>query len=244
LLLNPNTTAALTDRMAGVARTVASPGTTIETATAPRGFPYISSRAEAQVAGAVALEMMAERRDRCDAVVMAAFGDPGLWGLRELLDVPVVGMAEAAMLTACLIGRRFALLTFAAALEPWYRDLVEANGLSARCAGVSCAQGRFSTIDAVQDEMARQLVDAAHDCVRELRPDVIVLAGAPLSGLAPLIRDEVPVPLVDGIAAAVRQAETLASLRPAKARAGAFARPAPKESSGLDPALAAWIAGR
>jgi allantoin racemase len=243
LLANPNTTVALTERMAAVARAAAAAGTTVAASTAPRGVPYISTRAEAQIAGAVLLETLAQARAGMDGVIVAAFGDPGLGAAREMLDVPVVGMAEAAMVTACLLGRRFAILTFTPALEPWFQDCVEASGLGPRCAGIHCATGRFSSIDAVQEELHEALAEAALACVDRLAPDAIVLAGAPLSGLAPAIRDRVPVPLVDGVVAAVKQLEGLVAQAPRKATRGAFRRPAGKASSGLPSSLAAWLGG-
>ena len=96
LLVNPNMTTAMTDRMAAIARQVAPEHIEIVPLTADRGFPYIASRAEAQVAGALTCEMIAERAVGADAAIVAAFGDPGLAGARELFDFPVVGMAEAA----------------------------------------------------------------------------------------------------------------------------------------------------
>ena len=121
LLLNPNTTKGVTDLMMAAGREVASPGTELIPQTAQRGLPYIATRAEAQIGGTIALEMLAERHHEVDAAIIAAFGDPGLFGARELFDIPVVGLAEAAMLTACMLGRRFAIVTFARALGPWYR---------------------------------------------------------------------------------------------------------------------------
>ncbi len=134
LLLNPNTTTEVTDAMVAVARVHAAPGTEVLGRTAPRGVPYIASRAEAQIGGAVVLEMLADEEEPFDAAIVAAFADPGLGGARELMDVPVVGMAEAAMLTACMLGRSFAIVTFTAALEPWYRECVDYNRLAGRLA--------------------------------------------------------------------------------------------------------------
>ena len=104
LVLNPNTSSDITARLAAAAKQAAAAGTIIATATAPRGVPYIATRAEAQIGGAIALEMLAERHQDYDAAIIAAFGDPGLFGARELFDIPVVGMAEASMLTACMLG--------------------------------------------------------------------------------------------------------------------------------------------
>ena len=53
LLLNPNMSTDMTGSMARVASAVTGPGTTLVPVTAKTGFPYISSRAEAQVAGAI-----------------------------------------------------------------------------------------------------------------------------------------------------------------------------------------------
>ncbi len=242
LLLNPNTTEAITDRLLKAARQVTAGGTIITPATAPRGVPYISSRAEAQVAGAIALEMLAARQGTFDVAIIAAFGDPGLFAARELFDEPVIGMSEAAMLTACMLGRRFGIVTFAAAMEPWYRECVESHGLAGRCAGIRCLPGAFRSIADVQDEKEAALVDLARVSVEEDGADAIILAGAPLAGLAARVAGRIPVPLVDQVQAAIKQAEGLGALKPLKARAGGFSRPAAKPSSGLDPALAARIA--
>ncbi|MFZ0602271.1 MAG: aspartate/glutamate racemase family protein, partial [Roseiarcus sp.] len=136
LLLNPNTTEAVTTLMADAGRAAAGHGVEVKAVTASRGLPYITNRAEAQIAGAVALEMLAEMRGSFDAAILAAFGDPGLMGARELFDFPVVGVAEAAMLTACMLGGRFLIVTFTGALTGWYRDCVAMHRLESRCAGV------------------------------------------------------------------------------------------------------------
>lgn len=74
--------------------------------------------------------------------------------------------------------------------------------------------------------------------------DVVILAGAPLAGLAARVRDRIPVPVVDQMAAAVKQAEALVALQPRKATAGTFRRPGAKPTIGLAQALAARIEHR
>ncbi len=244
LMLNPNTSQSVTELIAAAARAAAAPGTEVVPMTAPRGVPYIATRAEAVIGGAVALEMLAAAHAGVDAAVVAAFGDPALGGARELFPIPVVGLAEAGMLTACMLGARFAVVTFARALEPWYRECVEWHGLERRCAGVRALGGAFRDIGAVQQEKEALLVELAGRAVEEDGADVVVLAGAPLAGLAPRVAERVPVPVVDCVAAAVKQAEALVALRPRKATRGTYRRPDPKDPTGLDPALADWIAHR
>jgi allantoin racemase len=241
LLLNPNTTVAMTDRLLAAAERVASPGTTLVPLTAPRGVPYIATRAEAQIGGAIALEMLATHHKSADAAIIAAFGDPGLLGARELFDIPVVGMAEAAMLSACMLGRRFVIVTFATALGPWYEDCVAMHGLESRCAGVRMLDGSFWSVSDVQEEKEALLVELACRAIAETSADVVILGGAPLAGLAAKVKDRIPVPVVDQVQAAVKQAEMLVALGVRKATAGTFRRPSPKATTGLDPALAARI---
>jgi Asp/Glu/hydantoin racemase len=242
LVLNPNTTELVTDRIAAAARAVAAPGTEIVPLTAPRGLPYIGNRAEAVLGGAIALEMLAEHQHTVDAAVIAAFGDPALGGARELFDIPIVGMTEAALLTACMLGRSYAIVTFAAGLVSWYRECVEWHGLERRCAAIRALDAGFTTLSDVQDEHRAKLVALANRTAAEDGADVIVFSGAPLSGLAAAVRDEIAVPVVDPAAAALKQAEALVALKPRKAQIGAFRRPAAKGSTGLAPPLARWIA--
>ncbi|MDR3374076.1 MAG: aspartate/glutamate racemase family protein [Ancalomicrobiaceae bacterium] len=233
LLLNPNTSADITERMMVVARAAAAPGTEVIAATAPRGVPYIATRAEAAIGGAIVLDMLAERLGTFDAAIVAAFGDPGLGGARELMPVPVIGLAEASMLTACMLGRRFSIVSFARALGPWFRECVAAHGLNERLASIRLLDDPFAAVGRVGEDKEDLLVALAGKAVEEDEADVIVLAGAPLAGLAARVRDRVPVPVVEGVAAAIRQAELLVSLDPRKAVAGTYRRPDAKSSIGL-----------
>ena len=241
LVANPNTSTGVTDRLVAAGRLVASPGTELLPMTAAHGVPYIATRAEAAVGAVAALEMLAERRGEIDAAIVAAFGDPGLGGAR---DFPVVGMAEAAMLTACMLGRNFAIVSFAKALEPWFAEIVAWHGLSGRCAAIRTLDEGFRSIDDVQNEKEQVLVDLANSTVRNDAADVVILAGAPLAGMADKVKERIPVPVVDGIQAAVTMAEGLVRLKPRKATAGTYRRPAAKDSKGLSTALANVIGHR
>jgi allantoin racemase len=244
LLLNPNTSADVTQLMLGVGQGAAAPGTVLIPCTASRGVPYIATRTEAQIGGAIVLEMLAEHHHEVDAAIIAAFGDPGLFAARETFDIPVVGMAEAAMLTACMAGRRFAIVTFAPALGPWYEECVRAHGLLERCAGIRMLDDPFRAISEVGTEKEDLLVELAKRSITEDDADVLIFAGAPLSGLADRVADRIPVPVIDQVVASVKQVEALLALSLRKARAGTFRRPDAKPTTGLTEALAARLEHR
>ncbi|KMW57672.1 Hydantoin racemase [Candidatus Rhodobacter oscarellae] len=241
LLINPNMTESMTRSMTDVARVTAGPAAEIVPLTATTGFPYISSRAEAQIAGAGVLETIASHRHDVDAVIIAAFGDPGLVAARELFDLPIVGMAEAAVMSAAMLGERFSVVTFSPHMARWYDACVRQTGLGGRFTGVRCPADPPAQLGDVQTALRPELIALAHDGTRSDGADVVILGGAPLAGLAPQIAHETPGILVDPIAAATAQAMALARLSPSYRNR--TARPAAKTSTGLGQALSTVIAG-
>jgi len=240
-LLNPNTTESMTLLMAGAASRVASPGTEIIPTTAKIGFPYISSRVEAEIIASDVFETIAEHHTQVDAVIISAFGDPGLIGARQLFDIPVIGVAEAAMLTACSLGQRFSIVTFSDRLTDWFCDAVRRAGLEQRFTGIRLPRESIQSIETVQEELGENLVKLVEEAAFIDRADVAILAGGPLAGLAAKVSDRLPIPVVDPVPAAVVLAEGLVRLRPGIARVGGFARPPAKDTFGLPDKLARRI---
>lgn len=241
LVANPNMSEVMTERLTDVAVAAAAANTEIIPATASRGFPYISSRAEAQISGGIALEMIAARMGSIDAAIIAAFGDPGLKAARELFDIPIVGMAEAAIVAANMLGERFAIVTFTPAMTSWFTEQVHASGLAGRFAGCRTPDQGGADAATAGDAMQEELLRLSRLAATQDGADVVILGGAPLAGLAAVLQDKVPAVLVDPISAAVKMAEALAVLAPHGAAFGRFARPAAKSSEGLNSELAAWI---
>jgi Asp/Glu/hydantoin racemase len=123
------------------------------------------------------------------------------------------------------------------------REFVADRGFADRVASIR-------TVAPTGADIARDpdgsLVLLAQSCVAAVEEgaDVVILGGAGLAGLADRMRDRVPVPLVDGVIAAIGQALTLASLGVGKATRGSLAQTPSVDSVGLSPALAARLAQR
>ena len=238
LLVNPNISDSVSDLIRTEAQRSASPGTDIEVLTAPFGVAYIETRFEALVGAYAAAQVAAQHWEGHDAVVVAAFGDPGLMGLRELLPVPVTGMTEAALASAHLLGHRFSIIAISQRIQAWYREVVESYGFGDRLASIRALDRPLSSIGGVQEEHAQALKSLAERAVAEDGAEVLILAGAPLAGLARSLHGQLPVPVVDGVSSAVRHAETLAALKPGRALRGSFALPPAKPHRGLPDAIA------
>lgn len=238
LLINPNISQSVSDLIAEEARRAASPATQITVATAPLGVAYIETRFEALLGAYAAATLAAEQQHVHDALVIAAFGDPGLAGIREAMDIPVVGMTEAALMSACMLGGRFSIIAISHRITAWYRETVQMHGLLDRLASIRCLNQPLRDIGTVQQDHESRLRELCKQAVEEDGADVIIIAGAPLAGLARTIRADIPVPLVDGVSSAVRHAETLIALAPGRAREGSYAMPPVKPHQGLPESLA------
>lgn len=218
LLINPNTSPGITERVLAVAREVASSGVELAAVTGRFGGRYIANRATYAIAAHAALDALSRYRGRYDAVVLACFGDPGLLALKEVCSKPVVGMAEASLAAAILLGRRVALVTGGEAWVPMLEEFVAAQGLSERLAAVVAVKPTGADIARDPAGSLAILAEATSDAVQRHRADVVVLGGAGLAGLAAPLSARITVPVIDSVACAVRMAETTASLVPDKAR--------------------------
>jgi allantoin racemase len=237
LVINPNISPSVSELIGSEARRVASPGTEITMLTAPFGVAYIETRFEALIGAYAAANLVAEHAAGHDAVIIAAFGDPGVPGIREVLDIPVVGMTEAALASVSLLGNRFSIVAISRRITAWYRESVEHNGLVGRLASIRSLDQPLRDIGSVQVDHAARLRELCAAVVEEDGADAIILGGAPLAGLARSIAGGIPVPIVDGVSSAVKHAETLVELKPGIARAGSFAPPPAKANAGLPEAL-------
>jgi allantoin racemase len=229
LVINPNITESVTRLIGEEARRAASPGTQLALRTASFGVAYIETRLEAVIGAYASLLLISEEPAVPDAVIIAAFGDPGLPALRDALGRPVIGLTEAALAAASPLAERFSIIAISQRISAWYREVVEGYGLGSRLASIRALDRSIRDIGGVQDEHAAELKALCRAAIDEDGAEALILAGAPLAGLARRIAGELPVPLVDPIAAAVRQAET--------ARAGSFTPPPRKANAGLPESL-------
>lgn len=245
LVINPNISDDVTALIESEAVRSAAPGTELVVRTAGHGVEYIETRFESLIAAGAVAEIIAEHTragaDPVDGVVVAAFGDPGMPALKELAGVPVIGITEAALCAAALQGHRFSIIAISDRIKPWYRDCVERFGLLGRLASIRSINETLNSIGSVQQDFKETLLALSRQAVAEDGADVVILAGAPLAGLARELEGEIPVPVVDGISAGIRMAEAVVGLQSGPHRAGAFAPPPPKDRKGLSENLDAAL---
>jgi allantoin racemase len=243
LLLNANTSDFVTQKVATAARNFASADTQIIPVTASFGARIIATRTELAIASHACVDLIAQHADGCDAVVIAVSYDVALLAAREMLSVPVVGITEAALLSASMLGTRIGVVMFGPRVLPIYQELAASYGLSSRIAGWRAVDNDAPYAAGDQSKVDRLAVAAANDLVERDGCEVIVLAGAVMAGVPARLQAQVSVPLVEGVSCALLQAELLHRLKPAKATTGSLAALPAREHVGLSSALGKKLSG-
>lgn len=238
LVLNTNTTGAITDLVVRELVAHGPPGVAWRPATAAFGAAYIATEASYAIATHAALDAYARDGSGCDAVLLACFGDPGLFALREVASVPVVGLAEAAMREGVAAGR-YAIVTGGALWPPMLERLALALGYADALAAIRAVAPSGAEIAADPERALGLLAAACRACAAEDGALAVILGGAGLAGLAARVQPHVPVPVIDSVLAGGRA--IAAALAAAGAPRSAAAVQAPMR--GLDTALTRLLGG-
>ncbi|MGH3582791.1 MAG: aspartate/glutamate racemase family protein [Mycobacterium sp.] len=227
LVLNPNTSAAMTAEIAAAAREAARPDTEIVALSPSFGAEAIDSAAESYLSAVGVMDVVARlTRDGSfdfDAVVLAGFGEHGRDALAEMLSVPVFDIAECAAHVAHLIGRRFSVITTLARSIPPIEDRLLLAGLNAHCASVRACGLGTAEVDADPAGAVQAIVDEAARAIAEDGADVICLGCAGMAGVTAAISAKLGVPAVDGVAAAVALAQAVVGMGLSTSKSGVYA---------------------
>ncbi|MFQ5426138.1 MAG: aspartate/glutamate racemase family protein, partial [Gaiellales bacterium] len=178
LVINPNTTEAMTADIGEQARRYARGDVEIEEISPSWGPRSIEGHYEDYLAAAATVETIRQRAADYDGVIIACYGDPGLYAAREVSPVPVVGIAEASMLMACTVAHKFSIVTVLPRILPLLEDLVRHVGMESRCASIRSTS--LSVLDIERDPTLaeREITAEAKRAVAEDRAEAILLGCA------------------------------------------------------------------
>lgn len=233
-VINPNTTQSMTDKIGECARAVARPGTQIVAVSPAMGPASIESHYdEALAVPGLLQEVATGELEGVDGYVIACFGDPGLQAARELARGPVVGIAQAAMHVASLVGTRFSVVTTLGRTMGQAWHLAEMYGMKRFCANVRACEIAVLDLERPGSNARERIVDECRRALAEDGSDAIVLGCAGMAELCQHISQQLGVPVVDGVAAGTQLVESLVNLRLGTSKHGELAAPLPKPMTGL-----------
>lgn len=232
-VINPNTTLTMTELIGQAARAAASPGTEIVAVSPEMGPVSIEGHYdEAFAAIGVVDEVRKGEADGCAGYVIACFGDPGLLAAREVATGPVIGIAEAAMHVASLITGGFSVVTTLDRTTPIAEHLIHAYGMTHKCRKIRATS--LAVLD-LEDPANSPKAKIKAECERAIAEDscgAILLGCAGMADLVDELTCELGIPVIDGVAAAVKLVEALVGLGLGTSKHGDYAQPLPKTYTG------------
>ena len=163
------------------------------------GAPEFIETYEDQIKAAPGMvKLVRENEDEFDAFIVACHCDPNLDAIKEISKKPVVGIGEASMKIASMLGHRFSVVSIAKHSIPSKEALIRKYHL----------QDLLASVRAPEDEMAtasdeEKYLQAAQSAIKEDMAEVIVLGCAGMAGLDKRLEEELGAPVLDGVVCAL-----------------------------------------
>ncbi|BBK33944.1 allantoin racemase [Stella humosa] len=234
LVVNPNTTRAMTDKIGRAAQAAAAPGTRVRATQPAMGPASIEGfYDEAFSVPGLLAEIAAGEAAGVAGHVIACFDDTGLDAARCLAAAPVVGIGEAAFHVAALLAHRFTVVTTLSRSIAAIEGNLVRYGLATRCARVRAAEVPVLALEDRDGDAIGRIATEIERARAEDRADAIVLGCAGMADLAGELSAAHGLPVIDGVAAAVVLVEGLARLGLRTAKSGPYAPPLPKAYAGM-----------
>lgn len=232
-LINPNTSESMTNCIAQAAKLVAAPDTQLRCCHPEHGAKSIEGFLDELVAATGVIEQIQlGEQAGCQAHIIACFGDPGLDAGREVASVPVIGIAEAAMHTATLLGHRFSVVTSLCRTVAMTEHLLVKYGMEQRCASVRAVDIAVLDLHNPESDAYRCILEACQTAVHKDQADAIVLGCAGMADLQQNLSQALGIPVIDGVASALGMAEMLIRCGLSTGKQGCYAAPLTKVYSG------------
>lgn len=232
LLINPNTTTSMTEKIGAAARAVAAAGTEIVAVNPQMGPVSIEGYYDEVFAVPGLLdEIRKGEAQGVDGYVIACFDDTGLDAARTLTERPVVGICEAGMHVATFLGARFTVVTTLARSVPAIAALAHRYGVADRCRVRAAEVPVLALEDPGSDAVARVRAEIRQALTAD-GAECVLLGCAGMADLARALTAELGLPVIDGVAAATKMVEALGGLGLATSKVGGYAAPLAKEYRG------------
>lgn len=237
LAINPNTSEDFTQRVYETIKTYAAPTTQFKAVNSKSGPRSIESIYDAILSSPGTLEIVIEEGKDYDAFLMACYADhPVIAAVREITNKPVLGIAEASMHMACMLGHRFSIVTSTDSWVPILSDHVKNFGLSDRCASIRAVGLPILSAEAAGRANAfASISQTCKDVLEQDGAEVICLGSAGMTGMDREIQQELGIPVLDGVACALKFLEGMVDYGVTISKRVTYATPYDKEQSNISP---------
>jgi allantoin racemase len=232
LIINPNTSRAMSESIERTAEKIFQHHWSFRVINGLSGPESLESWRDYQFAGTAIMPLLQEHKD-VDGIVLACFGDPGLFALKEISPVPVVGIAEASISLALLLGGKFGILAAMGRAVSLMDAMVRSYGVESRYAGTSPLNLRVLNIEEDHQCTMETLLKASQQ-LAERGADVLLLGCAGLTGYSNELATRLSQTIIDPIEAGCQMIKTVVEMGLGCSHRELYSRPAPQKMNSLD----------
>jgi allantoin racemase len=233
LVINPNTSQEMTAEIKETATRAFRSSWECEVLFAPAGPESLESWTDYHLASVCVLPVVEAYQAEADGIVLACFGDPGLYLLKEYCEVPVVGIAEASMSLAILLGAKFGILAGMRRAVELMDSMVRTYGMEARYAGTESLDMRVLDFDQDRGKTLDKLTSTSLR-LRQRGAEVLLLGCAGLTSFVEALQSRVDMPVIDPVNAGCQVLQTLHACRLNTSHIGLYSHPAPQRMNQLE----------
>lgn len=198
LIINPNSSVEMSAAIQNVAEIYANGDFEVKTVPTPNAPEYIDYYTDQAIAAPGMMQIVKENEAVYDAFIVACHCDPNLDLLKQITDKPVVGIGEASMKLATMLGHSFSVVSAGKHSIPNKRALIHKYGLDNDCASVRGPKDDFD-----DPTVEGPYLNAAQIAMEEDLAEVIVLGCAGFAGMSEKMSAELGVPVLDGVVSAL-----------------------------------------
>ncbi|MFC1729626.1 aspartate/glutamate racemase family protein [candidate division KSB1 bacterium] len=194
VIINPNSDDSMTGAIQNTAEKYAGDDYEVVCLSTPDAPQFIDTYEDQIRAAPGMIRLVREYESKADAFIIACHCDPNLDAIKEITKKPVVGIGEASMKIASMLGHRFSVVSTAQHSIPNKEALIRKYHLQDFLASVRAPEGDTS---GCSDEEKYLL--AAETAIHDDMAEVIVLGCAGMAGLDKKLEQKLGVPVLDGI---------------------------------------------
>lgn len=245
LVINPNTAEPTAVAMQEACRKIALPDTKVDAiciAETPNFSSYkVFSYVDLAVCQYETIRLAWKNRDNYDGIIVAGFSDVGVDAIKEILEIPVLGIAETSYYLAALLSHRFSVLTGTDKWTPPKDDYTRALCIRDKIASFRS----YSEWDENDDfeTLKNRLINVSKKCINEDGAEAIVLGGGPLVGYGSLLQELLGIPVIDPTIATFKMMESIIDLGYRQSKIRRWKQPLDllSDSSGARPYNRKWL---
>ena len=210
LIINPNSSIEMTQTIDSEAKKYASPGTEITTVNPPDGPAFMSNDYHSAIQTPKVLEMLEKNKDKYDYFILACGLDPGIDACR-VVTPNLIGMGEAAIMTACAVAKRFSILSSTDETAAGVPARLRSLGLESwRCASVRPV-GTSDEVVKKRKELLGHYCELGRKCIAD-GAGALIMSCAGMSDIKEYLEQQLKVPVITGGISAVKIAEQFSGI--------------------------------